>query len=170
MKSLKIESWTYGYLLIPLLKEKIPDELNMIISRKFSGNVWTLELMLKYFNEELQAKEICVPFKSTSSEKDKVKDKNRAGYTASCLHSESHESKSHKCVYCSENHSPSQCKKVTIDSHELMFWKNPIDAFCVWKQGTPLKRVLQNIFAENAMENTTFLFVTKEKIEISMPH
>ena len=121
LKSLKIESSTYGYLLIPLLKEKIPDELNMIISRKFSGNVWTLELMLKYFNEELQAKEICVPFKSTSSEKDKVKDKNRAGYTASCLHSESHESKSHKCVYCSENHSPSQCKKVTIDSHELMF-------------------------------------------------
>ena len=111
LKSLKIESSTYGYLLIPLLKEKIPDELNMIISRKFSGNVWTLELMLKYFNEELQAKEICVPFKSTSSEKDKVKDKNRAGYTASCLHSESHESKSHKCVYCSENHSPSQCKR-----------------------------------------------------------
>ena len=37
---------------------KIPDELNMIISRKFSGKVWTLELMLKYFNKELQAKEI----------------------------------------------------------------------------------------------------------------
>ena len=68
---------------------------------------------VKYFNEELQAKEICVPFKSTLSEKDKVKDKNRAGYTTSCLHSEKHESKSHKCVYCSENHSPSQCKEVT---------------------------------------------------------
>ena len=58
-KSLKLESSTYDYLLIPLLKEKIPDELNMIISLKFSGNVWTLELMLKYFNKELQAKEIC---------------------------------------------------------------------------------------------------------------
>ena len=55
LKSLRIESSTYGYLLIPLLKEKIPDELNMIISRKFSGSVWTVELMLKYFNEELQA-------------------------------------------------------------------------------------------------------------------
>ena len=110
-KSLKLESSTYGYLLIPLLKEKIPDKLNMI-SLKFSGNVWILELMLKYFNKELQAKEICVPFKSTSSEKDEVKDKNRAGYTVSCLHSESYESKSHKRVYCSENHRPSQCKKV----------------------------------------------------------
>ena len=46
LKSLKIESSTYGYLLIPLLKEKIPDELNMIISRKLSGKVWRLELML----------------------------------------------------------------------------------------------------------------------------
>ena len=81
LESLKIESSTYGYLLIPLLKEKIPDELNMIISRKCSGNVWTLELMLNYFNEELQAKEL-------ENEKDKVKDKNGAGYTASCLHSE----------------------------------------------------------------------------------
>ena len=147
LESLKIESSTYGYLLIPLLKEKIPDELNMIISRKFSGNVWTLELMLKYFNEELQAKEICVPFKSTSSEKDKGKDKNRAAYAVSCLHSESYESKSHKRVYCSENHRPSQCKKV------------------INRQ----KCVLQNIFAENAIENTTFLFVTKEKIEVAMP-
>ena len=36
LKSLKIESSTYGYLLIPLLKEKIPNELKMIISRKFA--------------------------------------------------------------------------------------------------------------------------------------
>ena len=68
--------------------------------------------MLKYFNKELQAKEICVPFKSKSSEKDEVKGRNRTGYTASFLHSESYESKSHKRVYCSENRRPSQCKKV----------------------------------------------------------
>ena len=68
LKSLKIESSTYGYLLIPLLKPKIRDKLNMIISQKLSGHVWTLKHMLKYFNEELQKKEICVPFKSTSSE------------------------------------------------------------------------------------------------------
>ena len=70
------------------MKKKISDELNLIISRKFSRNVWTFELMLKYFNEELQAKEICVPFKSISDGKDKVKNKNRTGCTASCLHSE----------------------------------------------------------------------------------
>ena len=45
----------------------------MIISEKFSGNLWTLELMLEYLNKELQAKEIFVPFKNTSKEKDREK-------------------------------------------------------------------------------------------------
>ena len=139
LKSLKIGSSTYGYLLIPLLKEKIPDELNMIISLKFSGNVWTLELMLKYFNKELQAKGICVPFKSTSSEKDEVKDKNRAGYTASCLHSESYESKSHKRVYCSENHRPSQCKKVTNRQSRIDILKKSYRCFLCLKSRHALK-------------------------------
>ena len=83
LKSLRRESSTFDYLLILLFKEKISDELNVIICQKFSGHVWTLELMLKYFNEELQAKEICAPFKNISNEKDNVRDKNRAGYTAS---------------------------------------------------------------------------------------
>ena len=45
----------------------------MIISEKFSGNLWTLELMLEYLNKELQAKEIFVLFKNTSKEKDREK-------------------------------------------------------------------------------------------------
>ena len=109
-KNRKFYVWLFTYF---AFERKILDELNTIISRTFSGIVWILKLMLKYFIKDLQAKEICVPFKSTSSEKDEVKDKNRAGYTVSFLHSESYESKSHKRVYCSENHRPSQCKKVT---------------------------------------------------------
>ena len=115
------------------MKEKIPDELNMVISRKCSGNVWTLELMLKCFNEELKAKETCVPFKSTSNEKDKVKDKNRAGYAAS------YESKSQKCVYCLENHSPSQCKRVTNRQSRIDILKKSYRCFLCLKSGHTLK-------------------------------
>ena len=113
--------------------------INMIISPKFSGNIWTLQIMLKYFNEELQAKEICVPFKSTSNEKDKVKDKNRTGYTASCLYSESYKSKSHKCVYCSENRSPFQCKKVTNGQSPIDILKKSYRCFLCLKLGHILK-------------------------------
>ena len=133
MKPLRIESSTHGYLLIPLLKEKIPDKLNMIISSQFSGNVWTLELMLKYFNEELHANEICVPFNSTSNEKDK----NRAGY--SCLHNRSYESKSHKCVYCSGNHSPSQYKNMANKQSRIDILKKSYRCFLCLKLGHTLK-------------------------------
>ena len=62
LRSLKVETATYGCLLIPILKEKIPDDLLMIISRKFGANVWTLEEFLNYFDDELQAKESYVIF------------------------------------------------------------------------------------------------------------
>ena len=94
--------------------------------------------MFEHLNEELQAKEIYVPFKSKSSEKNKVKDKNRAGYTASCLHSESYESKSHKRVYCSENDSPSQCKKVTNRQSRTDIFKKPCRCFLCLKSGRTL--------------------------------
>ena len=65
-KNRKFNLWLFTY---SAFERKILDELNMIISRTFSGNVWTLELMLKYFNNELQAKGNCVPFKSKSMRK-----------------------------------------------------------------------------------------------------
>ena len=139
LKSLRIETSTYGYLLILLLKEKNPDELSMIVSRTFFGNVWTLELMLKYFNEKLQAKEIRVPFKNTLNEKDVVKNKNKAGYTASCLHGEGYESKSHNCVYCSEKYSPSQCKKVTNRQSRIDNLKKSYRCFLCLKSRHTLK-------------------------------
>ena len=120
------------------MKGKIPDELNMIICQKFSGNVWTPERMLKYFNKGLQAKEICVPLKSKSSEKDEVKDRNRASYTASCLHSESYESKSHKRVYCSENRRPSQCKKVANRQSRIDILKKSYRCFLCSTSGHTL--------------------------------
>ena len=91
--------------------------------------------MLKYFNEDLQAKEICVPFKSISNEKDKVTDKNRAAYSTSCLHSEDYESKSHKSVYCSENHSLPQCKKMTNRQSQIDNLRKSYRCFLCLKSG-----------------------------------
>ncbi|XP_065671674.1 uncharacterized protein LOC136089550 [Hydra vulgaris] len=60
LKSLKVETNTYGSLLIPILKDKLPDDLVLLISRKFGGEIWTIDLLLKYFREELNAKECCL--------------------------------------------------------------------------------------------------------------
>ena len=59
LRALKVETKSYGSLLIPLLTEKLPEELKLLISRKFGNNLWTLDNLLLYFKEELQAKERC---------------------------------------------------------------------------------------------------------------
>ena len=58
LKSLKI-----GYLLIPLLKETIPDEVNIIISQKLSGNIWTLELMLNILTKSYKRRKFVLLLK-----------------------------------------------------------------------------------------------------------
>ena len=57
LKSLDIDINTYGLLLVPLLNEKLPWELRVILSRKFENDIWRLDDMLKCLKTEVEAKE-----------------------------------------------------------------------------------------------------------------
>ena len=108
LRSLKVETSTYGCLLIPILNERLPDDLTLILSRRFGGDVWTLDLLLKYLNEEIQAKERCSGGKKSDFNNRYAKGDR---FTASSLHVGSNNVK--KCVFCyKEGHSPSQCQAV----------------------------------------------------------
>ena len=54
LKTLKYDSDKLG-LLIPILNDRLPEELRMVISRKFGSSIWTVDLMLEYLNEELNS-------------------------------------------------------------------------------------------------------------------
>ena len=72
--------------------------------------MWVLDELLRYFFEELQAKESYLENQNTESEK------NKHGFIASGLYSENRERKIKKwrCSYClGKDHSPSHCLKVT---------------------------------------------------------
>ena len=56
LKCLDVETWTYGCLLIQILKAKLPDDLILLISRKSEGNIWTLDKLLKFISDELLLK------------------------------------------------------------------------------------------------------------------
>ena len=58
-KTLNVAKFTYGCFLIPILKDRLPDKLNIKFSRQFGAKNWTIDLLLKYFYEELLAKETC---------------------------------------------------------------------------------------------------------------
>ena len=79
LKTLDVDSDTYGYFLAPLLVKRLPDELKMIMSRKFKKDVWELKEMMIIFKEELEAKERCT-FSPTAIKSDDEQ------YTTSSLH------------------------------------------------------------------------------------
>ena len=125
---MNVETTTYGSLLIPVLNERIPDDLRMVISRKFGARIWTMDEMLQYFNEELQAKERCVSYKKPDDTRERRnKSEKLDEFSAANLHSQSERkndrntiSKSNfgkeddrKCVYCGNSQVPSRCKIVT---------------------------------------------------------
>ena len=59
LKALGVLTSTYGSLLVPILNDRIPDELRVIISRKFGNDPWTLDKMFIYLSEEILANERC---------------------------------------------------------------------------------------------------------------
>ena len=59
LKALKIDTVGYGSLLIPILNDKLPDEIKMIIGRQFCGQIWSLDKVMEYFVNELKTQENC---------------------------------------------------------------------------------------------------------------
>jgi len=57
LQSLGIDSKNYGALLAPVIMEKVPHFIRLIINRTVKE--WDLELMLNVLREELQARENC---------------------------------------------------------------------------------------------------------------
>ena len=48
---------SYGLMLIPVFMTKIPEELKLIISRKLEKDIWDIEIILKTFKLEIEARE-----------------------------------------------------------------------------------------------------------------
>ena len=71
LKSLKVETNSYGSLLVPLLNEELPNDMRERIARKFDNNVWSLDDMLNFLKRELEAKERSLSVGATFSDKRK---------------------------------------------------------------------------------------------------
>ena len=60
LQGLGIESKSYGSLLAPIILERLPDQLKLIISRNLKSEIWDLHKILLLINEELRARESCI--------------------------------------------------------------------------------------------------------------
>ena len=121
LEAIQIDKEMYGSLLIPLLKEKLPRELNLIVSRCFNSNTetWNITDMLDALRKEIEARERC----DTPSGNRKQKEAPRRT-TTDALHTKNRNKNRSKpkgvnfdtrktCVFCGQDHYADKCSVVT---------------------------------------------------------
>jgi hypothetical protein len=112
LANLNIESETYGTLLIPMILAKLPEGMQLLISRKVGKDDWKLDEPLKEFRIELEARERCSLLQSTTEKKDGARRKYEPS-TSSALFTGSDNRSIQKCTYCGEQHLSSRCNIIT---------------------------------------------------------
>ena len=54
---MKVDTDSYGSLLVPLINEKLPTDIRVILARKFKSEVWDLNEMIEVLKLEIEGKE-----------------------------------------------------------------------------------------------------------------
>ncbi|KAK2549503.1 hypothetical protein P5673_030047, partial [Acropora cervicornis] len=118
LNALGVESQSFGNLLVPIVMEKIPSELRLVVSRKFgSEESWNLDALLSALKTELEARERCIAMKTSgpnvnTTKFEQYRARNKQPYSASALYTGSEEFTQH-CVFCKKNHKSINCMTVT---------------------------------------------------------
>ncbi|XP_057292161.1 uncharacterized protein LOC130614736 [Hydractinia symbiolongicarpus] len=158
LKNLKYNSEMLS-LLIPVLNERIPNELRMIISRNFGEEKWSVEKMLFFINNELQARERCTV---TAKGKGQTPNENykRGGIsTTDCLLTLDRK----KCVFCHDSHSPSRCSKVTNVQTRSQIMKKEGRCFLCLQHGHISKNCCSNYICNRCGRRHHISLCMKEK-------
>ena len=111
LQALGIEAEQYGSLLVPVLLSKVPQELRLIISRKFDTEAWNLDELLKVFKTEVEARERCHLMATTPSTTPERRPPKPTPISAATLLSpETHRI---TCTFCKNEHRSVDCDIVT---------------------------------------------------------
>ena len=101
LASLKIEEDSYGNLLCPVLVNKIPADMQLLISRKIPEAEWKLQSLMTAIEEEITARErlgqLRVPRRGNDG---------RQGSNAHVLINNNPHTGDVACCYCDQSHSP----------------------------------------------------------------
>ena len=110
LKSLGVDSGTYGSLLSSVLMNKLPQELRLIISRKVGDADWELDRLMAVLEEEVQTRERAVTHVTLPP-----KNAAKGPETASALLAKGSDS-TPTCCYCNQLHYSNVCR--TVESIE----------------------------------------------------
>ena len=131
LKSLGVAPESYGSLLSSVLLNKLPQELQLIISRKTTDDTWSLDHLMKELEQELEARERAATTSgspNTNPSGRQVRDQHTAAALlsrASNLH----------CSYCQQAHSSSTCTVVTEVDARKQILRSSGRCFIYWRKG-----------------------------------
>ena len=108
-----VQSDHYGPLLIPIVLDKLPDEIRLIISRKLGSDNWKINAFMDILKGEIAARESCEFMKHSDNEikrkqDNEIKDKRHS--TEVFLTTSSQVL---KCAFCGQQHYHDKCNVVT---------------------------------------------------------
>ena len=118
----------YGSLLIPVILERLPDSIKLIVTRKLGKNNWHISDFINCIKEEVDARENC----------DFMKDKNDYKHLRNSTHSllgiQKHSRKN--CVFCGKLHYSDKCQNVIDVSIRKKILRNEKRCFRCLMTGT----------------------------------
>ena len=122
LRSLGVESTSYGAMLSPVLLMKLPPELRLIVSRKTSATDLSMDNLLETFEEELVARERASGPKASTQPR---RGQDRGRHQSSALLTKAQEGAGPTCCYCQQSHSPKDCTTVTnVNARKQMLRSN----------------------------------------------
>ena len=114
--SLGINSEHYGAMLVPIILEKLPYDIRLVISRTLGNDTWKIQDLMKLLKNEINARENCEvnsTRKRTNFEDDFTKS------TTSTLYS--NHGQQIKCTFCSGSHYSDKCNVITDTENRKQF-------------------------------------------------
>ena len=116
LESLEISDEMYGCFLTPIIMQKLPEEIRIMMSRELSSETWVLKDIMQAFNKELKLREQCTFSKDPKPPQDKPPrngDRGKQPHSSSALLSDAPPQQSVWCSYCNQAHPSVKCGIIT---------------------------------------------------------
>ncbi|XP_057290238.1 uncharacterized protein LOC130612923 [Hydractinia symbiolongicarpus] len=130
LKALGFKAENYGPMLIPVVLSKLPNDIKLMISRKFDEDIWDAEAVLKFLRKEIMARE---KLSNIKLEEDEQREFPSSG---SSLNAQAARTGTRKlfCSFCSGEHKSHECRTVTkLETRKEIVLKNGRCFLCLRK-------------------------------------
>ena len=128
-----VQSDHYGSLLIPIVLDKLPDDIKLIISRKLGSDNWKINEFMDILKVEIAARESCEFMKHSDNEFKRNQDteiKDKRHSTELFLTTNP---RVLKCAFCGQQHYHDKCNVVTnLEARKEIISKNKLCYKCLF--------------------------------------